>query len=267
MFYQAKNGKIPIAGTEMDYIAFGTGSRHMIMLPGLGEGLQTIGGTAIPFAVMYRMYAKKFRVTVFGRRKVLPKTFSTREMAQDLHFAMQHLGIEKASIVGISMGGMIAQWLAIDHPESVEKLALVVTAPEPNDTLTGCVTRWIGMAEKGDHKALMLDTAVKMYSDAYMRKNRWMFGILGNVGRPKSYDRFFTMANACLTHDAFTHLETITAPSLVIGGKRDLTLTGEASEKIAEKIPGAQLYLYDDYGHALYEEAEDFNERLLRFLD
>jgi len=266
MFYQAKNGMIPIGGTTMDYIAFGTGTTHLILLPGLGEGLQTIGGTAVPFAVLYRMFAKRYRIHVFGRRKVLPKIFSTREMAQDVVDAMGILGIKKAHIVGISMGGMISQWIAIDHPEVVDKLCLTVTSSRPNNTLVSCINRWVSLAEKGNHKALMVDTAEKMYTEAYMRKNRWMFGIIGNFGKPKSYDRFYTMADACRTHDAFSYLDRITAPTLVIGGMQDITLTGEASGEIAGQIPGAQLYLYPEYGHSLYEEAKDFNGRLLDFL-
>jgi len=265
MFYQAKNGTVPIDGTVIDYIAFGTGKRHLVMLPGLGEGLTTISGTAIPFAVMYRMFAKDFRIHVFGRRRVLPEHFSTRDIAEDVFMAMQHLGIEKANVVGISMGGMISQHLAALHPEAVEKLALVVTCARNNAVLNSSVTRWMKLAKAENHKELMLDNAMHMYTQNYLRKNMWMYKLLGNFSKPKSYNRFLTMAEACLSHDAYDSLETITASTLVIGGEKDLCLSGEASVEIAEKLPNAQLYMYADYGHALYEEAKDFNQRLLDF--
>ena len=163
-------------------------------------------------------------------------------------------------------GSIDLENVSFSYAGRMDKLCLTVTSSRPNDTLVGCIDRWISLAEKGDHKALMVDTAEKMYTEAYMRKNSWMFGIIGSFGKPKSYARFYTMADACRTHDAFSYLDRITAPTLVIGGMQDITLTGEASEEIDGQIPGAQLYLYPEYGHSLYEEAKDVNGRLLDFL-
>ena len=74
MFFNAKNGKI--AGAE--YIRFGAGKRNLIMLPGLGDGLKTVGGTALPMALMYRMFAKDFTVYMFSRREDLPAGHTTK---------------------------------------------------------------------------------------------------------------------------------------------------------------------------------------------
>ena len=60
MFYNAVNGSIPIDHTTMDYISFGIGDKHLIMIPGLGEGLTTVKGTAVPMALTYRKLAKDF---------------------------------------------------------------------------------------------------------------------------------------------------------------------------------------------------------------
>ena len=89
---------------------------------------------------------------------------------------------------------------------------------------------------------------------------------IGKIGKPKSYERFINMANACLCHDAYDKLEKIQAETFVIGGARDRTLGGKASVEIAEKIPNAQLKMYEQYGHALYDEAKDFVDVVLRFL-
>ena len=74
------------------------------------------------------------------------------------------------------------------------------------------------------------------------------------------------MANACLTHDAYEDLHRITAPTLVVGGQQDKALGGEASQEIAGKIPGAELKMYEQWGHGLYEEAKDFNQLILDYL-
>ena len=93
-----------------------------------------------------------------------------------------------------------------------------------------------------------------------------MVPILGKLTKPKSYDRFLIQAQACLTHDAFESLTGIHSPTLVIGGKKDIALGPEASLEIANQIPGAQLKMYPQWGHGLYEEAKDFNKIVLSFL-
>ena len=262
MLFGAKNGNI--AG--MDYARFGSGERTLIMLPGLGDGLQTVRGTALPMAVMYRQFAKDFTVYMFSRRSALPPAHTTRDMAADLAAAMEQLGIRKASVLGVSMGGMIAQWLAIDCPEKVENLILVVTSARPNPILTASVEEWMAMAKRGDHTALMDSNVRRIYSDDYYRKNKWLVPIMGRITKPKSYDRFLIQAKACLTHDAFENLGQITARTLVIGGRQDRCLGGGPSEEIAGRIPGAWLHMYEQWGHGLYEEAKDFNQRVLDFL-
>lgn len=179
---------------------------------------------------------------------------------------MELLGISKADIFGVSMGGMIAQYFAIDHPEKVNKLILTVTASEPNPILNESVKEWISQAKAGDHTALMDSNLRRIYSEDYYRKNKWMIPLIGKLTKPKSYDRFFVQAEACLNHNAKAELDRIHAPTLVVGGEKDLALGGEPSRIIAGAIPGAKLRMYPQWGHGLYEEAGDFNRMILDFL-
>ena len=265
MFYGAKNGSIKIENTEMDYIAFGKGTQNLIMIPGLGEGLKTVKGTAIPFAMMYREVAKEYRVYCFGRRNIMPHGFTTKDMAEDIYYAMQQLGIEKAMVFGVSLGGMIVEQLAIHHPEVVEKLILTVTIARQNDTVKQMLGKWMEFAKQGKYKEIMIDTAEHSYTEAYLKKSRWMYPVLGSIGKPKSFERFLIMAEAGRNHDMYDELERITCPTLVIGGGQDKIVSGQASVELAEKIPDSQLYMYETYGHGLYEEAKDFIPRILKF--
>jgi len=263
MLYRANNG----TAAGADYIRFGTGSRKLIMLPGLGDGLRTMKGMALPMAVYYRCLAKDYTVYLFSRKNDLPEGCRTRDMARDLKKAMEELGIRKASLVGVSMGGMIAQHFAADYPEAVEKLVLVVTCARENPILLESLEEWTACARADDHTALMDSNVRRIYSDGYYRKNRWMIPITGKLTKPKSYDRFLTMAEACRSHDALDRLSFITAPTLVIGGEQDKSLGAEASREIAARIPGAELKLYPQWGHGLYEEAKDFLPVVTEFLD
>lgn len=266
MLYQAKNGSIPIEDTAMEYIRFGTGKEALIMLPGLGDGLRTMKGTALPMAAMYRAYAKDFTVYAFSRRSAICQGSTTRDMARDVKYAMEALGIEKAHIMGVSMGGMIAQHLAADYPEAVERLVLVVTSARPNPILLEAIREWKEYALLGDHTALMDSNVRRIYSDAYYRKNKRLIPLMGKLTKPDSYDRFLKQADACLTHDAWQQLPKIQSPTLVLGGEQDQCLGGEASREIAAAIPSAGLIMYRQWGHGLYEEAGDFNQRVLDFL-
>ena len=266
MLYHAKNGILSIGDTTMDYIRFGTGKRILIMLPGLGDGLRSVKGMALPMALMYRVFAKDFTVYAFSRKNELPQGYTTRDMARDQAEAMEQLGIQKAGIFGVSMGGMIAQHLAIDYPEKVGKLILTVTSSRPNPILTESIDEWVSCAKRGDHTAFMDSNVRRIYSEDYYRKNKWLVPIMGKLTKPKSYDRFFIQADACLTHDAYESLCYIKAPTLIIGGEQDHALGGDASREIAERIPNAQLLMYEQWGHGLYEEAKDFNQTVLNYL-
>ena len=266
MLYNAKNGTAVLEGGTLDYIRFGIGKKNLLMLPGLGDGLKTVKGTALPMAVMYRMFAREFTVWAFSRRNEQKPGSTTREMARDAALAMDALGIGKADVFGVSMGGMIAQWLAIDYPEKVDKLILAVTCAEPNPILTEAVEEWIALAKQGDHTGFMDSNLKRIYSEDYYRKNKWMAPIVGKLTKPKSYDRFFTLADACLTHDAQGYLHQIQSPTLVIGGEQDQALGGEPSRQIAAAIPGAKLKMYPQWGHGVYEEEKEFNRLVLDFL-
>ena len=93
-----------------------------------------------------------------------------------------------------------------------------------------------------------------------------MVPIMARLTRPKSYDRFFVQAQACLTHDAREALHRISAPTLVIGGGQDRALGGDASREIAAAIPCARLHVYPQWGHGVYEEEKGFNGLIRDFL-
>ncbi len=266
MLYNAKNKTVKIGNASMNYAEFGNGDKHLIMIPGLGDGLRTDAKLAHMYALLYGKFAKDYKVYVFSQKTEMPDRYSTRKMARDIKDAMDMLGVKQADVIGVSLGGMIAQHLAADYPEAVGKLVLVVTSARKTQYIQAAISSWIEMAKRGDYRRLMVDNLKKMYTKEYLEKNRWMMPVAGKIGKPKSYDRFIIMANACIHHDAYEKLEKIRANTLVIGGALDRTVGAKASYELAEKIPNAKLKMYEEYGHALYDEAKDFNQTVLEFL-
>lgn len=263
--FHARNGLLRTGDAETDYVCFGHGERNLIMIPGLGDGLKTVKGMAIPFAILYHMLAKDFTVYSFSRRRDLSPGTGTRDMAADLAHAMEAIGIAKASVVGVSQGGMIAQWLAIDYPEMVEKLVLTVTLCRPNPTVRKVVGRWMEMARTGDFKGILIDTAEKSYSPRRIRSAVMATRLWGKIGKPKSLERFLIQAESCLAHDTFCRLEGIGCPTLVVAGADDRIVTADASREIAAKVPGSVLKVYEGLGHGLYEEEKGFWKQVASF--
>ena len=262
MIYGAKELKIEVHNMSFDYITFGKGSKPLIMLQGLNT--RGIKGASLPLAYMYRIFAKDYKVYLFDRRPVVQEGITVRDMASDIAIAMDILGITNADVFGVSQGGMIAQYLAIDRPDLVRKLVLAVTLSKHNDTVKQVINNWIEMAELGAMKALVADMAEKMYSDTYVKRYRPFMPLLTILQKPKDVGRFVILAKACLTCDAYEVLDKIKCPVLVLGGRQDKVVTGSASEEIAAKL-GCKIHMYDGLGHAAYEEARDFNQIVFEF--
>ena len=263
MLYGAKELKLTANGMQFDYIRFGSGKKPLIMIQGLNT--RGIKGAALSLAYMYRIFAKEYTVYLFDRRPVVYDGITVRDMAADIASAMDALGLRNADVFGTSQGGMIAQYLAIDRPDLVRKLVLAVTLSRNNDTVKQVVGDWIEMAERGDMKRFVLDMAEKMYSETYVKKYRPLMPLLTILQKPKDVKRFVILAKSCLTCDTYDILDKIKCPALVIGGKQDKVVSGVASEEIAEKL-GCALHMYENLGHAAYEEAQDFNQMVYDFL-
>ena len=261
--YKSKNRIIKIDNTTVNYMTFGIGKKNLIIIPGVGDGFKTVKGLAFPFSIMYKIFAKDYKVYVFSRRNKIPEGFTTKDMANDIIDHMDKLGIEKADIVGVSQGGMIAQYVAINNPHKVNKLVLTVTVPKKNKILEETVNKWIDMAKNKQFKEIMIDTAKKSYVKKTSTRGMNIYGLLD---KKASYDRFIKEANSCLKHDSTKELKKITCPTLILGARLDKVLGIEGSIELNKRIKNSELYIYEEYSHGVYEEEKEINKRVLDFL-
>ena len=261
------NGSVKIGGTEMYYAAFGKGEKKLVVIPGLSDALATVKGKAALLKGPYKKFLKDYTVYMFSRKNEMPEGYSIRDMAADQVTAMRLLNIEKACILGVSQGGMIAQCIAIYHPEVTDRLILAVTAPNCNETARVAVTTWIEMAKKDDYTAFFADSAEKTYSEKYLAKNRKYFPMMAKLTKPSSYERLYRNAYAILDFDVRGELNRIKAPTLILAGDNDLTVGNEAPYELNRGIEGSELYIYNGLGHSAYEEGKDFYDRVLNFCE
>ncbi|SFD06129.1 alpha/beta fold hydrolase [Ruminococcus albus] len=261
MLYNVKEDTLEIDGMSIDYVAFGSGGDVMVIIPGLS--LKRVKGTGFTLAVMYRQFTKKFRVYIFDRRKVIPENYTAEDIGDEIAAAMNAIGLKNACVMGVSQGGMAAQYLAIKHPELVKKLVLGVTLSRNNDIVRGAVDEWVSLAEKGDIDGLVISTMKYNYPPERFEKFKLIMPALVKAGRPKDPQTFVRMTKACMTCDTYDRLEEIKCPVLVIGDKQDRIVSPEASKEIAEKL-GCELYMTEAYGHGAYEQPE-FNDKVAEF--
>ena len=260
--YNAENKTVTLpSGAEMYYARFGSGKRTLVMIPGLN--IADMEGTALNLAYFYRKFTKDLTVYVFDRRKGRDPGCTIRSMADDLAAALEALGIRGAFVLGVSQGGMIAQYLAAEHPGLVKKLVLGVTAARTNPVMLEAVGEWIEMAENGDLKGVLTKSYDKMYTDAQMKKYRRLIPIMMKLTKFMSTERFADHARAIYSMDMLDSLDRIKCPVLVLGAEHDKVTTPAAARELAEKL-NCECFIFPDEGHAAYLNKE-FNRRVYDF--
>lgn len=258
-----EKGSVPVSGSEMEYVAFGAGERTLVVLPALSY--RPVRGVGAVLARKYQLIGQDRRVVFLDARQQLPKQVTVSQLAEDAAEAMRKLGIARADVLGISLGGMIAQYLAINHPEQVRKLVLAVTLSRSNAAITEAARKWADAAAVGDYESVARDMLVNVYSPAFAAKYAKAFPLTARMEPLREPEQFIRLARACLTCDTADALPSLRCPTLVIGGRQDRVVTGEASVELAGRI-GAQLYMYEDLGHSVFDEGTDFVRRVNDFL-
>ena len=252
---------------SMDYVTFGKGKKPLVIIPGLGDGVQTVKGKAQLFSLSYRLLAKHYKIYVFSRINELRQGYTTRDMAADVAEAMETLNLYAAYVMGISQGGMIAQWLAVDFPGRVQRLILAVTTAEPSQLARERIEHWQKLSQSGNFKHLMLDIAQHSYTQKSYQKWRFLYNIMGRLGRIKDEKRIVIQSQSCLEHNSLEVLKEIHCPTLVLGALEDDVIGVKGSKELAKAISGCQLLILKHSGHALYEENKAFQEAVCEFLN
>ena len=255
---------VSITDTQMDYIVFGGGEKTYVILPGLS--VHSVLGSAEAIAAAYASFTDEYTVYLFDRPADLQEGCSIRDLADATAEAMEALELENADVYGVSQGGMIALYLAIDHPELVHQMILASTLARTNDNFRQVGEKWLQLAQAGEETSLLESFVDAVYSPSTLESYRETL-LSANINiSEEEYQRFIIQVEACLSFDCYEELSAIQCPVLVLGSEGDKVTTADGARELAEALD-CQLYLYDDsYGHAVYDEAPDFLERCLDFL-
>ena len=248
----------------MEYIRIGSGKKALVMLPGLA--LKSTLGAGEAIARQYAAF-KDYSIYLFDEREGVEEGYSLRDRADHAAADMRALGLEKACVFGASMGGMVGQYLAIDHPELVERLFLSATCSRMNPGAEEVLTRWKAEAASGQTELLIDDLIQSIYSPAVAKA--YGPAIREGMGQvsEEEINRFIFLTEAILKVNTYEELDRMTCPVFAVGALGDRVLTARGTEEMAAKL-GCAFYLYgEEYGHGVYDEAPDHVERIKAFFE
>jgi pimeloyl-ACP methyl ester carboxylesterase len=250
------------------------------MIEGQGEAVIMIsGGGADKSSWRYQTkeFRKYYRTITFDNRGVGKSDkpsglYSMKILADDAVGLMSSLGIGKAHVLGMSSGGMVAQELAINYPEMVNKLVLACTYAR-RDEISGFSSEVENVYEayERSHDEASQRRYLDVMMDLQINKRSYRIFLLPLM---KLVTRFMTLPKnlgaifeAVGTHDAFDRLGLIKAPTLVIAGTMDRVIKPVSSEVLAGLIPQAKLVKVTGVGHSFpIEMSGEFNREVLDFL-
>lgn len=249
-------------GVKTDYAVFGKGKKNFVMVPGLS--IKPVTESAAEIEKAYEIFSESYTVYLFDRPKPLGTGATVCDIAESLYEALIGLNIESAYFFGASQGGMILQSMLINHPQIAKKAVLASTASRTDSYMKDKIGEWVSLAKSKDTKNLHLNFFENIYSEELMRSLGDSVYSLIPECTEEEFDYFCTLANSCKDFDVYDSLCKITCPVLVIGSEKDKIMSKERQAEIAEKL-GGELYLYSFFGHAVYDEAPDFKQRLFEF--
>ncbi|GAB3824913.1 alpha/beta fold hydrolase [Kribbella italica] len=177
--------------------------------------------------------------------------YSTPGFAEDAVAVLDQLGLDQVDVYGTSMGGRVAQWLAILHPERVRGLVLGCTSPGRSHGFERSqeIRRALSVRDQAQRDAVLIDL---MYTPEWVAENPGPYPVLGDPAMPAyAKGRHLVASN---NHDAWDGLDTIQAPTLILHGTDDIFSPAANAEVLADRIPNARAELLPGARHAYFHE-------------
>lgn len=255
-------------GARLHFETLGRAESPVVLLiQGLGADKHGWDLQRIPFSLHYRVVAFDNRGA--GRSDKPFAKYSLEQMADDAISVLDAIGADRAHVVGASMGGAIAQIIAVKYPERVESLVLACTACRNHAWRRELLASWATTATELGMSAMTREAARWVIGPRSFRRVLPALGWLPALSRNRPAHGFVAQVRAILDVDESLadQLARVTAPTLVIVGNQDILTPRGDSEELAERLPNAELVIISGAAHGLMvEHATTFNRVLRDFL-
>ncbi len=258
--------KVKTDGFEMNFFRFGRGKKNLVVIPGLS--IQSVMGASEQIAAAYDCFSDDFTVFVFDRRTDIPKNYTVKDMADDTAKALKKAGLDEVYLFGASQGGMIVLEIAADYPEIVKKAAVGSTTSNLADKWPPVLDEWLNLAEKKDKKGLYLAFGSKIYPLYFFERHKNALIAASETVTDDDLARFAVLTDGMRDFNITDSLKNIRCPTFVIGAYDDAVLDAQMTSEIAKQLEDREdfeLFMYEGFGHAAFDTAPDYRERLYKF--
>ncbi|MBR2684893.1 MAG: alpha/beta hydrolase [Erysipelotrichaceae bacterium] len=257
--------EVQFSNKTMEYIEFGKEDGAVfVILPGLS--LKSVMGAAEGIVNAYQLLAQEYHMFLFDHIKKEPEGYTAEDMAEDTLCAMDSLGLRDITLMGVSMGGMVSQLVTLKDPKRIQRLILCSTTSTMKHADPELFGRWRSLAGERNLPKLMEAFGEAVYTPSFYEQYKEIILASGNGTTEQDYHNFLVSLNAMKDFDVTERLTEIKCPILVLGAGEDRVLGVERSKEIMEKT-GCAGYIYEGYGHGVYDEAPDYLSRIKEFLD
>ena len=261
--------KVQANGITLNYEQQGSGE-PLILIPYLSADNTCYAFQVAEYAKHFTCFSIDLRGS--GESDKPDGEYSTELYADDVAALMDAIGIGRAHVSGMSLGGSVGMWLAAKHPEKVKTLSLHGAWTKTDPYIDTVVKGWQVMARAFDSVPDMVIEGIFpwCFTPEFYAKSYDVIQSLAAFVRsrpPMSVESFLKQSNAVLAHDAESQLSRITAPTQITFGRHDQVTSVRFAEPLQTRIRNSEYYVFETASHApIYEVTEEFNQRTLAFL-
>ena len=260
--------QVGVGDISMHYVEAGAGEPVLLVMG--------FGGDHLAWGLQMPAFAERHRTIAYDNRGVGQSStpdvpYTTKVMADDAAGLLDALGIESAHVVAVSMGGMIAQELALHHPRRVRTLQLHATYGRPDRYMAALSDVWRTVRSTVGREEWLRTIALWLFAPVTYNERPHLVELvvqnsLANP-HPQSMTGFLRQGDAVRTHDALDRLGNIRCPTLVTVAEHDILVPPRFAREIAARMPHAEFHTVAGAGHGyMWERPEEFNRLSLDFI-
>ena len=240
------------------FIRFGEGKEKIVVFPLINDALFNVREVGWYFRNLFSSLARDYSIYVIGRRRQLPVGYSTIEMARDYARVFESTEFGQVHLIGISLGGMIAQNFAHEHPQYVKRLIIISSAHHMGPEGLNIARRWIPWTREGLWKEIYEETVKISFHRGHEFFLKLAQPFLIRFLKTKIEDQaavdFIVSGQAGVIHDSSDLLDELTMPTLVMGGTEDPFFPEPLFHEMARKIKNCELVTIQGARHLILEE-------------